>query len=152
MKYKNLLFTAIFSLAFLVTPNLFGQKTLNIRISAADDDQEEWLPAKSGQTQSKTIGSLDPGSSDLEFGTEASGNDPQMVGLRFTNINIPKGAIILSAYIQFTVDAVGKNNDPCRVFIKGEAIDSSLMFNTAVSYNISSRSKTNDSIVWNIAG
>ena len=115
MKFKNLLFTAIFSMAFLVTPNLFGQKTLNVRIGTADDDQEEWLPAKSGQTQSKTIGSLDAGSSDLEFGTEASGNDPQIVGLRFNNINIPKGSIILSAYIQFTVDAIGKNNDPCKI-------------------------------------
>jgi hypothetical protein len=152
MKFKNLLINAIIFMAVLITQDLFSQKTLNVRIGAADDDQEEWLPAKSGQTQSKTIGSLDPGSSDLEFGTEASGNDPQIVGLRFTNINIPKGSIILSAYIQFTVDAVGKNNDPCRVFIKGEANDSSLMFNTAVPYNISTRSKTSDSIIWNVSG
>jgi len=152
MKFKNLLITVMFSMTFLITQNLFGQKTLNVRISSADDDQEEWLPAKSGQTQSKTIGSLDPGSSDLEFGTEASGNDPQIVGLRFTNINIPKGSIILSAYIQFTVDAIGKNSDPCKVFIKGEASDSSLIFDPAVSFNISSRSKTNDSIVWNVSG
>ncbi len=152
MKFKNLLITVMASMAFLITQDLFGQKTLNVRIGAADDDQEEWLPAKSGQTQSKTVGGLDAGSSDLEFGTEASGNDPQLVGLRFTNINIPKGSIILSAYIQFTVDAIGKNNDPCTVFIKGEASDSSLIFNPAVSYNISSRSRTNDSIVWNVTG
>ncbi len=120
----------------LISQQLHAQKTLNVRIGSADDDQEEWIPAKSGQTQSKTIGSLDPGSSDLEFGTEASGNDPQMVGLRFTNINIPKGSIILSAYIQFTVDAIGKNNDPCMVYIKGEASDSSLMFNPAAAFNI----------------
>jgi len=129
-----------------------AQKTLSVRISSADDDQEEWIPAKGSQTQSKTVGNLDPGSSDLEFGNEASGNDPQMVGLRFTNITIPKGSVILSAYIQFTVDAINKNNDPCNVFIKGESSDSAVIFNPSATFNITSRAKTNDSIMWNVSG
>ncbi len=139
-------------LFFTAVLNAQAQKTISVRISEADDDQEEWLNAKSGQTQSKTVGSLDPGSSDLEFGTEASGNDPQMVGMRFNKIQIPKGSIILNAYIQFTVDAIGKNNDPCNIFIKGEQSDSSLIFNTSSSFNITSRSKTSDSVLWNVSG
>lgn len=131
---------------------LSAQKTLSVRISSADDDIEEWLPAKSGQTQSKTVGALDNGSSDLEFGTEASGNDPQLVGLRFTNISIPKDAIILSAYIQFTVDATNKNSDPCKIYIKGEASDSALIFDPNATYNLSSRLKSGDSVTWTVSG
>ena len=137
---------------FMTALSANAQKTLNVRISSADDDQEEWINARSGQSQNKTIGNLDPGSSDLEFGTESSGNDPQMVGLRFTNINIPKGSIILSAYIQFTVDAIGKNNDPCKVYIRGENSDSAKMFDPMVAFNITSRSKTSDSILWDVTG
>ncbi|MEY4002832.1 MAG: hypothetical protein RIT07_874 [Bacteroidota bacterium] len=142
----------LFASVFLISLGVKAQKTLSVRISTADDDQEEWIKPISGQTQSKTIGNLDPGSSDLEFGTESTGNDPQMVGLRFTNINIPKGSIILSAYIQFTVDAVSKNNDPCKVFIKGENTDSSKIFEPSIAYNITSRNKTSDSIVWDVTG
>jgi len=127
-------------------------KTMSIRINAADDDQEEWIPATGSQTQSKTVGNLDPGSSDLEFGTEASGNDPQMVGMRFNNITLPKGAIVQNAYIQFTVDAINKNNDPCEVVIKGEANDTPAIFKPTISKNISSRAKTADSVVWKVSG
>ncbi|MES2618941.1 MAG: alkaline phosphatase PhoX [Bacteroidota bacterium] len=135
-----------------MSKGLFSQKTLSVRISSTDGDLEEWLPARSGQTQSKTVGALDNGSSDLEFGTEASGNDPQLVGLRFTNINIPKGAIILSAYIQFTVDATNKNSDPCKIYIKGEASDSALIFDPNSAYNLSLRNRTTHSIIWDVTG
>ena len=46
---------------------------------------------------------MDITSSDLEF--VADGNDgDQYLGMRFTNIAVPKGAYITSAYVQFTVD------------------------------------------------
>src|SRR5262245_37859971 len=118
MNLQKLLVQVLTALALIMGNALFAQKTISVRINSADDELEEWIPAKSGQTQGKTVGAVDNGSSDLEFGTEASGNDPQLIGLRFTNINIPKGAVILSAYIQFTVDATNKNSDPCKVFIK----------------------------------
>ncbi len=127
-------------------------KKITKRISAADDDMEEWLPAKTGQTQSKSVGSLDAGSSDLEFGTEASGNDPQMVGMRFNGINIPKGSVVKNAYIQFTVDAISKNNDPCKITVVGENSDSALSFVTSISKNISSRPRTTDSTLWTVSG
>lgn len=127
-------------------------KKISKRISAADDDMEEWLPAKTGQTQSKSVGSLDAGSSDLEFGTEAAGNDPQMVGMRFNGINIPKGSVVKNAYIQFTVDAISKNNDPCKVIIVGENSDSASSFVSSISKNISSRIKTTDSTLWTVSG
>ena len=126
--------------------------TISKRIAAADDDMEEWISPKSGQTQSKTIGALDAGSSDLEFGTESTGNDPQIVGMRFTSMNIPKGALITNAYIQFAVDATNKNNDPCNVILKGENSDSALIYIPSQNNNISQRSKTTDSVTWAVSG
>jgi hypothetical protein len=152
MNIHKLLLQAIAMLALLTGNSLIAQKTLNVRINSADDDLEEFLPARSGQTQGKVVGALDAGSSDLELGTEGSGNDPQMVGMRFANINIPKGAVILSAYIQFTVDATNKNTDPCIVYIKGGASDSAATFNSAGTFDVTKRLKTSDSITWNISG
>ncbi|NBU72074.1 MAG: hypothetical protein EBS53_11620, partial [Bacteroidetes bacterium] len=61
---------------------------------------------------------MDAGSSDLELGSEAANNkDPQLVGIRFTNLAIPQGALIRDARIQFTVDAVSKNSDPSELYI-----------------------------------
>lgn len=44
------------------------------------------------------------GSSDLELGYEAS--EAKIVGLRFPDIQIPRGATITRAYIQFYCDEV----------------------------------------------
>ena len=126
-----------------------AQQTLNVRINANNDDLEEYLPSIN---QTKTVGTMDSGSSDLELGNEAAANkDPQLVGLRFTNITIPKGAIITKAYLKFTVDATGKNTDPCNLFIYAQDADNPLTFDPSVNFNISSRAQLKDSIAWDIA-
>lgn len=122
-------------------------QTSTFPITAADDDMEEWI-AGAGQTQ--TVGALDGGSSDLEFGTEGAGADPQMVGMRFTNINIPKKAYIKRAYIQFTNDATTKNTDPCNIWIKVQDADNPGTFVPSTNFNISSRAKLADSVQWNV--
>jgi secreted PhoX family phosphatase len=126
-----------------------SQSIFSTRISANDDDLEEYLPSVN---QTKTVGAMDAGSSDLELGNEAAANkDPQLVGLRFTNITIPKGAVITKAYLRFTVDATGKNTDPCNLFVYAQDADNPLTFNPSVSFNISSRLQLKDSVAWNIA-
>lgn len=118
------------------------------QIAAADDDQEEWI---AGPNQTKVVGSLDAGSSDLELGTEAANNgDPQVVGLRFTNLAIPKGALIKSAKIQFQVDNTNKNTDPCNIWIKTQASANPLTFDPNIPFNISSRPTSTDSVNWAI--
>lgn len=149
MKKPYIIVLVFMLFALFSTQTLNAQKTLSVKISADDDDQEEWLP---GSNQTKVVGDLDAGSSDLEFGLEGGGNDPQMVGMRFTNITIPKGAIITSAYIQFTVDATSKNASPCVVTIKGQAADNPVTFNPATKFDITSRPKTSDSIIWTVSG
>ena len=137
----SLLFCGIFSYVGQ------GQQTFSTRISSINDDLEEWLPGSV-----KAVGTLDAGSSDLELGSESAGNiDPQICGMRFTNITVPKGAIITNAYLKFTVDATNKNTDPCKLNIFAQASDNPLTFDPTVNFNISSRPRLVDSVAWNIA-
>ncbi|RYY51526.1 MAG: DUF839 domain-containing protein [Chitinophagaceae bacterium] len=122
--------------------------TSTFLINASSDDVEEWI---AGAGQTKTVGSIDASSSDLELGYENAGStDPQLVGMRFTNINIPKRAYIKSAYLQFTVDATAKNTDPSNLIIKVQAADNPATFNSATSFDVSSRATVNDSVSWAI--
>ena len=126
----------------------FAQQTITVQVNTASDDLEEWI---AGPNQTKLVGSLDVGSSDLELGTEAANNvDPQLVGIRFNDIVIPKGALITRAYLQFQVDNTNKNTDPCNIWIKAEANDNPLTFNDQIPFNISARPTLTDSVFWGI--
>src|SRR5688572_28144518 len=69
-----------------------GQTTVTSTIADPLDDMEEYVSG----------GAIDWNSSDLELINEGGGD--QLIGLRFTNLNIPQGAGIMKAYIQFTAD------------------------------------------------
>lgn len=146
MKYKYPLILVAVFLSFSALTN--GQTKLSIRVNADNDDLEEYIP---GPNQTQTVGNLDAGSSDLELGSEDPGNvAPQVVGVRFNDISIPRGAVILSASIQFTVDNTSKNDDPCSLMIYAEDSDNPLTFDPTTPYNISSRNRLADSIAWMI--
>ena len=116
------------------------------KLTSDTDDSEEVLPG--GATGSKVTGRIDLSSSDLEFGTEDKNNvTPQMVGLRFSNLDIPKGAKIISAKIQLNVDEVEKNENPFNQFIYIENTPSPAVFN-ANPFNLSSRTFLKDSVLW----
>ena len=126
---------------------VYAQQTITVQVNTASDDLEEWI---AGPTQTKVVGTLDDGSSDLELGTEAANNvDPQVVGLRFTGIAIPKGALITRAYLQFQVDNTNKNTDPCNIWIKAQNSENPVTFATT-PFNITSRPSLNDSVYWGI--
>ena len=63
---------------------------LDVQVNTSSDDAEEQAGGSVGLT-----------SSDLEMTQEGS---QQTVGIRFQGVNIPPGATITKAYIQFTVD------------------------------------------------
>jgi Predicted metal-dependent phosphoesterases (PHP family) len=110
-------------------------------IAAGMDDVEE---SSTGNILSNV------NSTDIELINDAgtsAGN--QVVGLRFTNLNISKGAIISNAYIQFTCDEV--TTGTCNLLISGEDTDNSAAF-TTVAYNVSSRTKTTAQVGWNPSG
>ncbi len=65
------------------------------------------IPSGQGVEEQLDGGNLDAGSSDLEMPYEDVGpppSTPQMVGLHFANVNVPKGARITNAWVQFTAD------------------------------------------------
>lgn len=138
---KSTIWLGAIALGLFSFQHAYSQSTLSVRVSAADDDMEEFLLG------SAKVGTLDVGSSDLELGSEGANNvDPQLVGVRFQNINIPQGAIITHAYIQFAVDATAKNSDPSNLIIHAENVDSALTYNPAENFNITKRAKSADSV------
>lgn len=81
----------------------------------------------------------------LELGERDRG--PQTVGLRFRGVNIPQGAKITDARLEFT----GSQNSvgSATLSIHGHASDNSPAYMTALgAYNIDSRSKTTEDRTW----
>lgn len=109
------------------------------KVASGNDDAEECVPGGSG-----TPGSMDLTSSDLEIMVD--GSKRQMIGLRFTNIDIPQGAIIERAYVQFTTKG-DKAAISGAAYITAEDTDDALMFSSS-SFNISSRPQVSDSVTW----
>jgi hypothetical protein len=103
-----------------------------VRAIATSDDDAEELPS-----------SVARGSTDLEMVDDDS--VIQVVGLRFQNVTIPTGAVIMSAHVQFTTDEI--TSDPTQLAIAGQASDDAPTFaNTAA--NISSRPRTTATVGW----
>ncbi len=139
----NRFYLSLFALFFAAV--LIGQSSIEVRVSAPEDDMEEALPGSS-----LTVGSLDATSSDLELGSEdADGSTPQLTGVRFRNVEIPTGVTIMKAYIVFTVDNTTKNTDPCNIVIKALS-GNPAAFDGGDPFNISSRSTLADSVEWAI--
>ena len=143
MKNKFTLLTR-FSLV-IAAMTCFGQLnaqsnlSLTTGIQADSDDAEE-----RGLNALSNPGLMDLGSSDIEL-VEDGNDGNQFIGLRFANLNLPKDAIIDSAFIQFTVDET--NSGATTIVFKVEDADNSPTF-TAATSNISSRTESSDSVIW----
>ncbi|MFK8010348.1 MAG: MopE-related protein, partial [Saprospiraceae bacterium] len=105
--------------------------SLVIQISDGDDDAEE------------STGDMILSSSDLEMVED--GSDEQTVGLVFNGLNIPSGAVIANAYIQFTTDETDSGST--NLTIHGEDTDNALSF-TSSDFNLTSRPITSASVNW----
>lgn len=115
------------------------KQTLQVKISSSTDDAEE-----RGPNATSNVGGMDLTSTDLEFANDGGTGD-QYLGMRFTNVSIPKGSIILKAYIQFTVDEM--DNLPGSIILKIEDAVNPTTF-TTTNFNISSRNVLPDSVIW----
>ncbi len=93
--------------------------------------------------EERSSGSIYFNSSDLEL-VEDKGT-AQTVGIRFTSIDVPAGAVITSAYIQFTADEVSSGT--ASLLIHGDDSDSAAAFTNA-SHDVSSRDMTSASATW----
>ncbi len=142
---KKLIFLTSFVLVLVLagTNAAFGAFTVEVKVTATNDDAEEKVVG----------GGMSRGSSDLELGHE-NPVDPanlQIVGVRFTGVDIPKDVTIRKAWVQFTADDI--NNDwhthPVSVIVEGELGTNPVDFSSG-NPNLSSRATTTASEVWDI--
>ena len=108
-----------------------GIKVVDVRVAASSDDAEQ-----------KITGGMRMTSTDLDLVYDTG---EQTVGMRFNEIDIPQGATVVSAYVQFQTDE--PNSEVTSLTIKGEAVDSAVTFSD-IKYNISSRPTTLTGVSW----
>ncbi|MHC4486075.1 MAG: discoidin domain-containing protein, partial [Planctomycetota bacterium] len=110
------------------------------RIADDSDDAEENLAA----------GGIDLGSSDLELPYENTGQgNPQIIGVRFAGIPIPKGATITEAWVRFQVDETKGGTEPVNLIIEGQLSPNPATFSSTVG-DISSRPRTTVQVQWSV--
>ena len=119
-----------------VITNPAHRVTLTRRIGAGSDDAEE-----------SPTGSMNITSGDLDMVHDESEPDAgdQAIGLRFGTLDIPHGAYIVDARVQFTAEEVQTNASA--LTIQAEAADDAHTFSAAPS-NITSRALTVASVAW----
>jgi len=131
--------SACFFLLFIILSSLaFAQENslpviIQTGISDPLDDIEE-----------NQAGEIYSTSSDLEL---VSDGGVQTVGLRFNNINLPQGAQIERAYIQFTVDE--SSSSFTRVELRTEQVDNAVAFEE-INQNLTNRDFSGAAVVWQI--
>jgi len=87
--------------------------------------------------------SMDRGGPSLEM--VMNGTTSQFVGIRFTGVTIPAGAVVTSAYLQFT-NAVN-NSSVASLVVSGQAADNAIGFGNG-NNDISNRPRTTATVAW----
>ena len=108
--------------------------TQDIRVVSGNDDAEERLS-----------GSMSRSSSDLELADDGTSKPNQTIGMRFLGIDVPPGATILDAHVQFQADET--NSGVVDLEIWGQAAAAPATFSSSNS-DITSRAVTSASIAW----
>ncbi len=146
---------------YVVPKDYTGDPDFNFRLFWSDDDEDadSWMKRidSGGDDCEESIGPINNGrvgcsSSDLELHAEniveSDWND--LVGMRWTNVQIPQGVTIINATIQFHVDEINPNV-PITVRFKGHDIDNSPAFVSGnPTFDISSRTNTTAFVDWAI--
>ena len=142
---KNHTFSSdgVYEIKTIATDNSGNVAIEKIKVRVGDGSICEKINKGINDAEEKSNGDVNRTSGDLELVNDG-GN--QVVGLRFEDLNIPQGAVINDAYIQFT----SKNDDnenPRKLDIYGEDVDFSFVFGSNDD-NISDRTKTSTSVSW----
>jgi type IV pilus assembly protein PilY1 len=101
-----------------------GIASVSTILASANDDAEE-------ETTGASAGTVNLNSPDLDM------TDGRIVGLRFQNVQIPRGVTVTSAYIRFEVDEA--DSSATTLTIKGQKTDNAPAF-TGATNDVSSRS------------
>ncbi len=111
---------------------------VEVRIANGNDDIEEHLPA----------GNMDITSSDVEMPYENAGKgNLQMTGLRFVGIDVPQGAAIKNAYLEFTCDETKDGTLAVSLLIEGDLSPNAAALTTTTG-NLSARTTTAAKAIW----
>src|SRR5436190_18375269 len=113
------------------TSSALAATTFEKRVVASADDAEE-----------AATGGMYLNSSDLELVYDGSN---QRVGMRWTNVTIPKGATVSRAYMQF--ESKETQSEVTNLLIQGLAVDNPTIF-TSANGNVSTRPRTSASATW----
>ncbi|MFZ2145869.1 MAG: hypothetical protein WAV28_01515, partial [Sedimentisphaerales bacterium] len=130
MYRKMILFVLVLALAG--TNVAFGGTVVEIGITNGNDSVEDQLDR-----------GMYMDSSDLEFPNDGG---LQVIGLRFLNVKVPKGANIIEAYIVFTVDET-TGPEVVNLIIEGELVADAPAF-AATDNNITDRTRTTAQVDW----
>jgi hypothetical protein len=125
----------------------------DIRLYAlAPAPTNEWRVADDADDVEEAVatGSMDMTSSDLELVYENTGQgNPQIIGVRFAGIPIPKGATIADAWVRFQVDETKGGTEPVNLIIEGELSANAAAF-TSDAFNVTSRARTTAQVQWSV--
>jgi len=139
---KKLVFLTSFVLVLvLVGTNVAIGDVWEAHIAQHSDDQEELDPQGTPEGGN---------SSDLEIPYEDAGmGELQLIGIRWENVDVPKGAKILDAWIEFTVDETGEGTTHVSVIIEGELNPNPPTFTTTTPGEIAARQpRTTAQAIW----
>ena len=141
--FRKLIFllSLVLVLALVGANVAFGKDVIEIQIAEENDDVEE-----------RADGSMYLDSSDLEFMYDNDVTNPddlQVVGIRFVDVQIPKGENILSATVRFDADDVDDEEHigDAYVIIEGELSSNAGAFEDAAN-NVSARARTAAQSAW----
>ena len=130
--------------------------TVSKGLAQGSDDAEEYLeagchisPDDDRCVVANEVELADPKgfANDIDFGRDRIYNASVLVGLRFTDLDIPQGAIITEARIQFQIDHEG--SAPTSVTFQTQADAQAPTFIKEIG-NISSRTSGTASVEWQI--
>ncbi|HSE08346.1 MAG TPA: hypothetical protein VLB29_06750 [Nocardioidaceae bacterium] len=107
-------------------------QTVEVRVAAGSDDAEQ-----------RGSSSTDLTSTDLELVVDNT--TQQVVGTRFAGLQVPAGATVTSAWVQFRTDEV--STGASSLTIRAEAADNTPTYQ-AVAGNLTARATTTASVAW----
>jgi len=102
------------------------------------------IATSAGDAEQQAGGSVTLTSTDLDMMIDGASTQ-QAVGLRFTNVQVPQGATITSAYIQFQTNDISTGSSS--LTIRAQAVNNAPAFR-AKPNNITKRAQTNASQIW----
>jgi hypothetical protein len=143
MKHLRFLLKALFVLSIVLFGGIngFAQNRFEARINESAGDAEEQGTTGVNPGENYLISAINMVYDTL--GVKYRGQ--QTIGLRFTDVDIPRDALILNAYIQF--DSWIPSTDSTSLYIWTEDVENAPAI-LEVDYNISSRVKSAASVPW----